>query len=57
MKLIPKEKAPKCINCGRTLWRIHWDRHNKSAGLGYTPNHRPGPKCWNAKLCEQRGKA
>jgi hypothetical protein len=52
MKLIPKNKAPRCIHCGRILWRVHWD-HRKDK-LGYIPNHRPGPACWNGVECAKR---
>lgn len=57
MRLIKQSQAPKCVYCGRRLWRIHWEKNMKVCGLGWVIQHRKtqdGPACWNQKLCAKR---
>lgn len=63
-RLIPKRRAPKCVDCGRALWKAiglyaYAPTHNaKGERLGYVPMHRGHKKstarCFNNKACAKR---
>ncbi len=62
--LIPKRRAPVCLDCGRALWTAissyyKTPSHNaKGERLGYVPMHRGRKKaearCFNSKACAKR---
>ena len=62
--LIPKRRAPKCVDCGRVLWRpsrrgsFEPEKNEKGERLGYVPMHRGCKKstarCFNSKACAKR---
>ncbi len=66
--LIPKRRAPTCVDCGRALWKAiascyyyESPSHNaKGERLGYVPLHRgrtkADAKCFNSKACAKRRK-
>jgi len=63
--LIPKRRAPVCVDCGRALWKAigsyaYAPTHNaKGERLGYVPLHRGETKadarCFNSKACAHAG--
>lgn len=62
--LIPKRRAPKCVDCGCVLWRPIWrdsfypQANEKGERLGYVPMHRgckkSSARCFNSKACAKR---
>ena len=62
--LIPKRRAPVCVDCGRKLWTAirhyalvpMYNQHSER--LGYVPLHRGRKKadarCFNSKACAKR---
>ena len=58
MKIVIKERAPKCAICGRLLWRPRWDKRRDAKGrrLGYNPGIRRAGQwtCYMQAKCKKR---